>query len=121
MTTYTISFTNNHDRQGKFSNYCFFNQQPVVNGNTADPNCFTNAWISKAVPAGGNIKITTSTTYYACKLYEKQHNIPFAWRIGPHFEIGTGTAPQKVAKGVIIETGKGLVSTLGTQKASGSK
>jgi len=94
-TTYTITFFNNHGQNG---NYCFFNQKPDVDGDTSDPNCFTNIWISKAVPNGDTIDITTTATYYA-------------W---------TGTAPAAVAPGITIGTGKGLVATLGTDKTAGS-
>jgi hypothetical protein len=67
MTTYKIVFQNLHGSGGDPpSNYCFFNQKPVVNSVANDPNCFVNVWISKNVPYGGSVNITTTSNFYAC-------------------------------------------------------
>jgi len=99
MTTYKIVFQNLHGASGDPpTNYCFFNQKPIVNGVANDPNCFTNIWISKNVPYSGNVHITTTSNFYAF----------------------CGVSPQKVGTGVVISQGLGELATLGSTTAQGS-
>ena len=62
-TNYRIIFENQH-ADGQYS---FFNQPPAVNGNASDPQCFTNVWINRPVPKQGNVTLSTTNQFYACR------------------------------------------------------
>ncbi|KAF2185433.1 hypothetical protein K469DRAFT_631952 [Zopfia rhizophila CBS 207.26] len=93
---YTIRFQNN---TGSDSSYGFFIDPPKTTERTSTVSPFSNVWISKFIPNGGNTTITVADTFYA-------------W---------VGQAPQSPGVGVTITGGQGSkVQQLGLTNTPGS-
>ncbi|KAH0437794.1 hypothetical protein CcaCcLH18_03690 [Colletotrichum camelliae] len=94
-TTYTIIVQNDHHKDGRYS---VFSEPPTTAGAGTTSQVYTNAWIEKEIPDGGNATIKTSTDIYA-------------W---------TGTVPSMPAPGVVVENGSSGLANLGNGGANGS-
>ena len=107
---YIISLKN----ENATGNYVFFQAQPIMTqavGPIDPSNIFSNVWVSQGCAKDGNIVITTTRDFYACKLHDSDYGLGLNFRL-----TGAGTIKKPAAVGTTVVGGKALPATLGTDK-----